>query len=66
MKIILTDNFDRAGESPGNDEAFIAEGIKNRTLGERMVKGLTRHCSGSSPQWYRLVDDDYVLQVFEI
>ena len=59
MKIIDTDNFSR--DYP--DETVIASHINNKKFAEVMCEALIeRYCSEHSQRYYRVVDDDYVLQ----
>lgn len=62
MKILLTDNFDR----DYRDFEFIAENIKDKKDGDVMVNALNERFSGpDDPHYYRLVEDDYKLDIFE-
>jgi len=60
LKIIDTDNF--GGDYP--NEKVIADNIKNPKHAEIMCDALIeRYCRYSgSPRFYRVVEDDYVLQ----
>lgn len=60
MKIIDTDNF--GGDYP--DERVIAEGIKVRLYADVMCAGLNAQLCTQlrGSRFYRVVEDDYVLQ----
>lgn len=58
MKIVHTDNFDRETVP----ERIVAENIQNRTEGNLMLSVLQARCSNTGSDWYKLVDDDYVLR----
>ncbi len=58
MKIVDTDNYD--GDYP--NEKVIASGITNKDLGEVMVDALNAVGGVRSARYYKLVEDDYVLQ----
>jgi hypothetical protein len=60
MKIIDTDNF--GGDYP--NEKIIAENIKSEEFAVVMADALNDiYCSSDySPRFYKVVDDDYVLQ----
>ena len=61
MKIIQVDNFDREAYS----DTLIAENVHSY-YGPFIVDYLNQKCSGdNSPDYYRLVDDDHKLYVFE-
>lgn len=58
MKIIDTDNFD----SDYPNETVIADNIKNRKMAQIMCDALIdKLCSNTSPRFYRVENDDYVL-----
>ena len=61
MKIINTDNFDREDHS----DSLVCENV-SEFYGKIIVKALNDKLSGStSPDYYRLVPDDYKLYKFE-
>jgi hypothetical protein len=62
MKIVWTDNFDRETVS----ERVVAEGIRSRREGEVMLDALrATNRDPGDPNWYKLVEDDYVLRLFD-
>jgi hypothetical protein len=65
MKIICVDNFNREG--PGYDDKLIAGSITEPTLGKSIVDFLnaTYGSGEDNPYFFKLVEDDYKLQVFE-
>lgn len=64
MKIICSDNFGREG--PGHDDKLVAENITDVEDGPVMADALNVKFGGEqSPYYYRVVDDDYKLQIFE-
>jgi len=61
MKIILVDNFDR----DRINDILIAENL-NEIWGKRIVDFLCdKYSHHNSPDWFRLVGDDYKLHKFE-
>lgn len=58
-KIILTDSFARETIS----DILIAENV-NPAYAQDIVNDLNRYKSPHNPQWFRLVDDDYKLYVY--
>jgi hypothetical protein len=63
MKIIKVDNFDKAG--PGGDDMIIAENV-HEYYGPKIVEWLIEiYSDGYSPDYFRLVEDDYKLRKFE-
>lgn len=63
MKIIRCDSFDRDTV----DDAIVVEGLTNRREAEAMLKGLEQMAMADphSQDWYRLVEDNYVLKRWE-
>lgn len=63
MKIIATQN--QAKETVS--DVLVADRITHKEYGETMVRGLNdRYCTSDSSYWfYKLVEDDYKLYVFE-
>ena len=63
MKIIKVDNFD--GEGPNSNDVVIAEHV-HEGYGPEILEFLIKKYSGDySPDWFRLVEDDYKLKKFE-
>lgn len=61
MKIIQTDNFDRDYIS----DRLIAENV-NEHFGKFLTKALNEKYGGSdSPEYYKLVPDDYKLHIWK-
>ena len=61
MKIIITDNFDRESE----DDHLLCDSV-SEYYGKLIVEFLIdSHCSDYSPNFYKLVEDDYKLYTFE-
>lgn len=61
MKIVKVDNYDR----DNIPDELVADNIKNASLGELMVNALQIAPGRNYDVWYRLVEDSYVLKVFE-
>jgi hypothetical protein len=62
MKIIRVDNFDREHVS----DVLVCDNV-NEYYGKFIVGELNRNFSGeSSPDYYKLVDDNYALYQYEI
>lgn len=61
MKIIWCDNFDRETVS----ERLVADNIQSLREGELMLEALTKTCTETGSNWYRLEPDDYVLYKWE-
>lgn len=61
MKIICVDNFNRETVS----DRLVADNIKNSTEANLMIEALKGTCSVQGSHWYKLVQDDYKLYVFE-
>lgn len=61
MKIIKVDNFCR----DNRDDVLIAENIKNKYYGEKIVNLLNSKESVDSEDYFKLVEDDYKLYEFE-
>jgi len=57
MKIVCCDNFGRENRA----EELVASNITNRTLAEVLVSALQDYPLKSDQDWYKLVEDDYVL-----
>lgn len=63
MKIICVDNFDHEG--PGHDHVLVCENI-NEWYGGNIVEFLNNKLSGDqSPNFYRLVPNEYKLYEWE-
>jgi hypothetical protein len=63
VKIISVDNFDREG--PGHDDSLVADNVSSGYI-KTMVQALNESHSGNGAQrFFRAVEDDYELQVFE-
>ena len=60
MKIVCVDNY---GRETRNDY-LIAENV-NKTYGERIVKFLNKEEGEETPNFFKLVEDTYVLYKFE-
>lgn len=60
MKIICVDNFDRENKS----DRLVASGV-NKHEGKIMLDALNDKASDYNPNFYKLVEDDYELYVFE-
>lgn len=58
MKIVDTDNF--GGDYP--DEKVIAEGITYKPFAELMAEALNAYAGEHSSRYYKVVQDDYILQ----
>lgn len=61
MKIIAKSNFDKETQS----DELIADNILNEYYGEMIVRFLNESSGDHSPNFYKLVPDDYVLYVWE-
>ena len=64
MRIVWTDNYGRSGESPGKDEKFVAKELTD-FYARRIVKLLNDSCSESGSDYFKVVEDDYQLLIFE-
>ncbi len=62
VKIIKVDNFDREG--PGHDHELIATNVQ-AYWGTKLVDYLNQESDERSDEFFRLVADDFKLQVFE-
>jgi hypothetical protein len=60
MKIICTDNFDRETEN----DSLVCENV-NEDMGNKIVSLLLSEEHEHSPNFYKLVPDDYKLYVWE-
>ena len=60
MKIICVDNFNRETVN----DWLVADNV-NKRMGERIIEALNKQESDESPTYFRLVEDDYKLFVFE-
>jgi hypothetical protein len=64
VKIVCVDNFNREG--PGHDDTLVASEITSQRWADIMCEALNKKLSGSrASEFFRVVDDDYELQVFE-
>jgi hypothetical protein len=62
MKVICVDNFCR----DSMDDILVCENI-NETYGKQFVAWLNiKYSTETSPKYYKLVADDYILYTFEI
>jgi len=65
VKIIQVDNFDR--ETIGvSDDRLVAENIEHESLAKVMCEALNKKYSAEfSSVFFRVVNDDYELRIFE-
>ena len=61
MKVIQIDNYNREGPE-GNDE-LICEGVSE--YWGKIILEYLKNRNGNGMAWFRLVSDDYELQIFE-
>lgn len=64
MRIVQSDNFGMGGEMPGRDDRFLLWELKQKTA-EIIAKALNDEIDDTSPFYYKIVPDDYKLQIFE-
>ncbi len=57
MKIVCCDNFGRENRA----EKLVASNITDKVLAEILVSALQDYPLKSDQDWYKLVEDDYVL-----
>jgi len=64
MIIVRTDNLGRSGNVQGKDELCIAKEVPER-YAKQIVNCLNTVGSDTDPYFYRVHQDDYVLNIFE-
>lgn len=62
MKIVGVDNYDREIY----DDILVCENVKNKYYGNKIVDMLNRQAENGGETFYKLVEDDYKLFVFEL
>lgn len=63
-RILQTDNYGMAGESPGRNESFLLWSM-NIKIAQMIADALNIDSEEDGPIYYKVVDDDYEPLVFK-